>query len=112
MSEFEVIVHDGQIVITEEVASLLKRAKMLDVTIKELTTKRDAIIDSLKSAMNKNHIDSFKTGIVNISRTEAKTKEEINVEKMKADGIYDKYVYTVPTGGYLKATYPKEKNNG
>ncbi len=111
MSDYEVLVRDGQIVVNDEVVNLLNRARMLDITIKELTTKRDAIINSLKSVMNKNGIDSFKSGIVNISRTEAKAKEEINVEKMKKDGIYEKYAYTVPTGGYLRVTYPKVKND-
>ena len=111
MSEkYEVMVEDGHLVITDEVADLLRRARMLNTTIKSLEDERDGIIKTLKDAMNKNGIDSFKSGIVNVSRMATTMKEEINVDKLKKDGLYDKYVYHVPSGGSLRVTYPKEKN--
>lgn len=107
--KYEVMVEDGHLVITDEVAELLKRARMLDATIKSLSKDRDAIIKTMKDAMDKNGIDSFKSDIVNINRTKTTMKEEINVDKLKKDGLYDKYVYHVPSGGSLRVTYPKEK---
>lgn len=107
--KYEVMVEDGHLVITDEVADLLRRARMLNATIKSLEGERDEIIKTLKDAMNKNGIDSFKSGIVNVSRTATTMKEEINVDKLKKDGLYDKYVYHVPSGGSLRVTYPKEK---
>jgi hypothetical protein len=113
MSEkYEVMVEDGHLVITDEVADLLKRARMLDTTIKELTDKRDSIIKTMKDAMNKNGIDKFESPMVNISRTAYSMKEEVNVDKLKKDGLYDQYVYHVPSGGSLRVSYPKEKKNG
>ena len=107
--KYEVMVEDGHLVITDEVADLLRRARMLNTTIKSLEDERDGIIKTLKDAMNKNGIDSFKSGIVNVSRMATTMKEEINVDKLKKDGLYDKYVYHVPSGGTLRVTYPKEK---
>lgn len=110
MAEFELTVTDGQIVVTEEVANLLKTARMLDATIKSLSKDRDAIIKTMKDVMDKNGIDSFKSDIVNINRTATTMKEEVNIDKLKKDGLYEKYCYHVPSGGTLRVTYPKEKN--
>lgn len=109
--KYEVIIKDGQIVMTEEVTNLLKQARLLDETIKDLTKRRDEIIKAMKTAMDKNHIDLFESGIVRIARTSDSVKKEINVVKMKEDGIYDKYVFDLPTKGTLRVTYPKEKDN-
>lgn len=108
----ELTVTDGQIVVTEEVANLLKTARMLDTTIKELSEKRDSIVKALKDAMDKNGINKFESGILNINRTAYSTKTEINVEKLKRDGLYEQYCYSVPSGGSLRVSYPKEKKNG
>ena len=107
--KYEVMVEDGHLVITDEVADLLRRARMLDATIKSLEDERDGIINTLKDAMNKNGIDSFKSGIVNVSRTATTMKEQVNVDKLKKDGLYEKYCYHVPSGGTLRVSYPKEK---
>ena len=107
--KYEVLVEDGHLVITDEVADLLKRARMLNATIKSLEDERDEIINTLKDAMDKNGIDSFKSGIVNVSRIATTMKEAVNVDKLKKDGLYEKYIYHVPSGGSLRVTYPKEK---
>ena len=52
MSEkYEVMVEDGHLVITDEVADLLRRARMLNTTIKSLEDERDGIIKTLKDAL-------------------------------------------------------------
>lgn len=107
--KYEVMVEDGHLVITDDVALLLSRARMLDATIKSLSKERDSIIEAMKDAMNKNGIDKFESDFMRINRSKTTMKDAVNVEKMKADGIYDKYVYHVPSGGSLTATFPKEK---
>lgn len=110
MSEkYEVMVEDGHLVITDEVAELLRRARMLDATIKSLTKDRDAIIKTMKDVMDRNKIDSFESDIININRTAYSTQTKVNVDKLKKDGLYEKYCFHVPSGGTLRVTYPKEK---
>lgn len=111
-NDYEVTVKDGKIVVTEEIASLLERALMLDRTIKDLTDKRDAIVKPLKAAMSKNGITSFKSSYLNVSRTSDSVTETVNVERMKEDGIYERYVMFIPKSGSMRVTYPKEKKNG
>ncbi len=112
MSEYEIIVKDGQIVVTEEIANLLKQAQALDRTIKELTDKRDAIVKPLKSAMNKNGITSFKSDYLSVSRTADSMTETVNEERMKADGVFEKYRMFIPKKGSYRVNFKKEKNNG
>lgn len=111
MTEFELTVKDGQIVVTEEVANALARAQILDKTIKELTAQRDAIVKPLKAAMDKNGITSFKSQYLNVSHTAGSMTETVNVEKMKDDGIYERYVMFIPKNSSYRVTYPKEKKN-
>lgn len=103
------MVEDGHLVITDEVADLLRRARMLDATIKSLTEEKDGIINTMKKVMDKNGIDSFESDILNINRTAYTTQTKVNVDKLKKDGLFEKYCYHVPSGGTLRVTYPKEK---
>jgi len=112
MSEYEITVKDGQIVVTDEVLGILEQARALDRTIKELKAKKDAIEKSLKAAMTKNNIDSFKCDVMTVSKTKDYMKATINEERMKSDGIYEKYLMYLPTSGSMRITYRKEKNNG
>lgn len=112
MSEFELIVKDGQIVVTEEVANALARAQILDKTIKELTAQRDAIVKPLKAAMGKNGITSFKSDYLSVSHTAGSMTETVNIEKMKSDGIFEKYRMYIPKNGSYRVTFKKEKSNG
>ena len=112
MNEFELTVKDGEIVITAEVAGYLEQAQLLDKTIKELTDQRDAIVKPLKAAMDKNGITSFKSQYLNVSHTADSMTETVNIEKMKDDGIYERYVMFIPKNGSYRVTYPKkEKKN-
>lgn len=108
--KLDLTVKDGQIVMTEEVAGLIKAAKAMDETIKDLTKRRDAITKAIKNAMDKNKITVFESADIRIARTSDSTKEEINVEKLKKDGLYSKYVYNVPQKGSLRVTFHKEEN--
>lgn len=111
MSEFELTVKDGKIVITEEVANLLKQARMLDKTIKELKEQKDAIVNTLKDVMGKNHIESFKSDYLNVSYSAGGVTETVNTERMKDDGIYERYVMYMPKAASYRVTFPKEKKN-
>lgn len=111
MNEFELTVKDGQIVITAEVAGYLEQAQLLDKTIKELTAQRDAIVKPLKAAMDKNGITSFKSQYLNVSHTADSMTETVNIEKMKSDGVFEKYRMYIPKNGSYRVTYPKEKKN-
>lgn len=112
MSEFELTVKDGQIVVTEEVANALAQAQILDKTIKELTAQRDAIVKPLKAAMDKNGITSFKSDYLSVSHTAGSMTETVNIEKMKSDGIFEKYRMYIPKNGSYRVTFKKEKSNG
>lgn len=107
--KYEVMIEDGKIVMTDEVAGLIKAAKAMDETIKDLTKRRDAITNAIKTAMDKNKIDVFESADIRIARTSDSTKEEINVEKLKKDGLYSNYVYNVPQKGSLRVTFHKEE---
>ena len=111
MNEFEITVKDGQIVITDEVASLLEQAQILDRTIKELTAKRDAIVKPLKSAMDNNGIESFKSKYLTVSHTADSMTETVNIERMKSDGIFTKYRMFIPKKGSYRVNFKKEKDN-
>lgn len=112
MNEFEIAVKDGEIVITAGVANLLEQAQLLNKTIKDLTAKRDAITEALKWAMSDNGIESFKSQYVNVSHVKASMTETVNVEKLKMDGLYEKYRMYIPKNGSYRVTFKKEKDNG
>ena len=111
MSELNLTVKNGEIVITEEVAGLLAQAQMLDRTIKELEKQKEAIEAPLKAAIIKNKIKQFKCDALTATKVDDTVSVSIDKDKMKADGVLDKYATYKTKAGSVKIYYAKEKKN-
>ena len=107
----DLIVKNGEIVITEEVAGLLAQAQMLDRTIKELEKQKEAIEAPLKAAIVKNNIKQFKCDALTATKVDDTVSVSIDKDKMKADGVLDKYATYKTKAGSVKIYYAKEKQN-
>lgn len=110
--KYEVIVNDGEIILPQEVVDLFNQVKVIDSTIKALTDEKKAIEQPLKEAMKKNGIEKFSCKYMTATKVKDGFTESINTDAMKKDGIYDKYVVSVPKSGYIRITYKKEADNG
>lgn len=110
--KYEVNITNGQIVLPSEVIELFNQVRTIDEAIKELKAQKDAIEKPLKAAMQKNGVDKFTCTYMTATTIKDSMTETVNTEKMKADGVYEKYKMYVPKSGYVRITYKKEKNNG
>lgn len=109
---YEVTVNDGEIELPQEVVELFDQVRTIDATIKALKDQKDSIEKPLKATMQKHGIDKFACEYMTATRVKETLTEAIDTEKMKADGIYDKYMFRVPKAGYIRINYKKEKSNG
>ena len=106
---YEVTVKDGQIELPQEVVELFDQVRSIDSTIKALKEQKDAIEKPLKAAMQKYGIDSFKCDYMTATRVKKSFTETVNIERMKDDGIYEKYRMQMPKAGYVSIRYKKVK---
>lgn len=109
---YEVTINDGAIELPAEVVALFDQVRTIDATIKTLKEQKDSIEKPLKAAMQKYGIDKFTCEYMTASRVKETMTEAVDTEKMKKDGIYEKYMFRVPKAGYVRISYKKEKSNG
>lgn len=112
MSKYQVEIVDGQIELPQEVVELFNQVRTIDATIKALKEQKDAIEKPLKAAMQKHNIDKFTCEYMTATTIKETMTESVNTERMKEDGIYEKYKMLIPKAGYVRINYKKEKNNG
>lgn len=112
MAEYDIAINNGEITLTAEAIELFNQVHTIDATIKALKERKEAIEKPLKAAMQKNGIEKFECKYMTASNVMGSMSETVNVERMKKDGIYDKYKMYVPKSGYVRITYKKEKDNG
>lgn len=110
-NKYEVTVENGEIKLPEEVVNLFDQVRTIDATIKALKEQKDAIEKPLKAAMEKYGVDSFKCDYMTATRVKGSYTETVNTERMKDDGIYEKYKMLMPKAGYVSIRYKKEKKN-
>lgn len=113
MDKYEVVVTETGIELPHEAIELFRRVKAIDETIKTLKAEKDAIEKPLKAAMQNSGIKKFEyEGLMTATTVAGGWSEQVDTERMKKDGIYDKYMYRVPRNGSVRITYKKEKANG
>ena len=110
--KYEITTNNGELVVNETVLALFDKARTLKATIDTLKKELDAIEKPLKSAMLKGDVKAYKGDILSATKVDDTMTETVNVERMKADGIYEQYKMLVPKNGYVRITYKKEKDNG
>ena len=107
--KYELSVSNGEIEVPQEVLKLFEEARRIDAEIKALKAQKDAIEKPLKQAMQKHGVDSFKCEYMTASRVSMSFTETVNTERMKEDGIYEKYMMLIPKAEHVRIAYKKEK---
>lgn len=111
MDKYEVIVNESGIVLPEEVEKLFNEARTIDETVKDLNKKKKAIEEPLKKAMIKHGIDKFKCQYMSATTTIGAEYDIIDTDKMKADGIYEKYAIRAKKTDYVTIRYKRERDD-
>lgn len=109
---YEVSVRDGQIELPQEVVELFNQVRTIDSTIKALKEQKDAIEKPLKAAMQKYKVSKFQCDYMTAYTVAPTVELKVNVDKLRADGLFEKYSYPSPKAGYVAIKYKKEKDNG
>lgn len=107
--KYEITTNNGELVVNETVLALFDKARTLKATINTLQKELDAIEKPLKSAMLNGDVKAYKGDILSATKVDDTMTETVNIERMKADGIYEKYKMLVPRNGYVRIAYKKEK---
>lgn len=110
MDNYEVLVVGDEIILPAQVEELFGTVSELSAEIKALEAKKKAIEEPLKKAMKKYGIDKFKCKYMTASTVKGSTYVSYDAEKMKADGVYEKYAMVLPKDSYVKITYKKAKD--
>lgn len=110
MAKYEVIVNDAGIVLPPEVEQLFNTARTIDETVKELQKQKKEIEEPLKKAMLKYGVDKFQCDYMSASTVIGANYDIINTDKMKEDGIYEKYAIPTKKSDYVTIRYRKAKD--
>lgn len=76
----------------------------LDRKKNELAEQKKQICDYFEKLMEDNAVYKFESERLRITRIAAGTKTTVDTDKLKADGLYDKYSKKVASKGYVKIT--------
>lgn len=110
--KYEVIINDrGEIELPEEIIKAFDAVRTISQTIKELEAQKKAIEEPLKKAMLKHGVEKFKCPYMSASTVKGSAYDAINTEKMKADGVYDKYAIHMTKADYVTIRYKKDEKN-
>lgn len=101
---FEMTVVNGELKANERALTLFEEARELKRIINDAKARLDEIEKPLKKAVIGNKA-KYSGDILSATYVKASTVEQVNIEKMKQDGIYDKYKVLVPRDEYAKVTY-------
>lgn len=97
MNEFEekygISVSEGTLVLAEKAEKAIERAARLKTMIKSFQEELDSIESPLKGVMFKHNVKSFENDKVKLTMRNGSVRDVIDKEKMKADGVYEKYTY-------------------
>lgn len=110
MAKYEVLVNDAGIVLPPEVEQLFNTARTIDETVKELQKQKKEIEEPLKNAMLKYGVDKFQCDYMSASTVIGANYDIINTDKMKEDGIYEKYAIHAKKSDYVTIRYRKAKD--
>lgn len=97
----------------EELAQLAELAKLEEAIIdiekqkKEAVARRDELKQGIEAKMREYGVDKWETDNLRFTLVEETTKKMVDSDKLKADGIYDKYSKNVVVKGYVKITIKK-----
>lgn len=97
----------------EEMKQLAELAKLEAAIIdiekqkKEAVARRDELKQGVEAKMREFGVDKWETDNLRFTLVEETTKKMVDAEKMKADGIYERYTKNVVVKGYVKITIKK-----
>lgn len=74
---------------------------------KEAVARRDELKQGVEAKMREFGVDKWETDNLRFTLVSETTKKMVDSDKMKADGIYDKYTKDVAVKGYVKITIKK-----
>lgn len=103
--KYEMTIVEGKLIPNDRALQAFEEARLLNQQIKELTDRRDTIINALKKAMKDNNVDEYDGKSLRAKKVPSTTVETVNTDAMKKDGIYEKYLLLIPRDGYTKVTY-------
>jgi len=103
----EIIVKNGELIVPESALALFDEARVLKNTIKELQSRLDEIEKPLKDAMYKSGVKKYEGTALTASKIEGSEYETVDVDRLAADGLYDKYVTVKKKKDSVRITYKK-----
>lgn len=93
--EYELLtLENNNIVVEQAVIDRIKTLKDLKAKIEDLEERMRM---ELKYAMDECGIDKYSNDSFSVTYVKPKPKRELNVNKLKEDGLYEKYSYEVVT---------------
>ena len=97
----------------EDMAKLAELSRLEEAIIdierqkKEAVARRDELKQGVEAKMREFGVDKWETDNLRFTLVSETTKKMVDSDKMKADGIYDKYTKDVAVKGYVKITIKK-----
>lgn len=103
MKEVQVI--ENEIVVAND---LLMELKEWQAYKKQMEAKEKKVKAEILKAMKNNNIKSFENDVVKITYVPESTRKTVDVEMMKALGVYDDFATETTTSESIRMTFKKD----
>lgn len=103
----ELVAKEMNALITDDFVEQLEQLDYLEQQIKMFKTKNK---EKIKEIFKKYNIKSFKNDYITITYVDGGMKKALDIERLKDDGVYDKYVMLKPYEEQIRIT-KKGKND-
>lgn len=98
--EYELLtIENNNIVVEQAVIDRIKMFKELKEKIDELDAQ---LKEELEFAMRECGVKKYSNDVFTVTYIEPSSRRYVDTEKLKADGLYEEYSYTVPTSSFVK----------
>lgn len=98
---YELVAKEMNALITDDFVEKLEQLDYLEEQIK-LFKKENK--DKIKEIFKKYNIKTFKNDYVSITYVQEGMKKQLDMERLKADGVYDKYLMLKPYDEQIRIT--------
>ena len=92
-------ISNGQIAVMQEVQDQIKVLKVAEKQLKSIEARLKA---EMYKAMREYNVKQFESDTLRITRIDPSTRKQVDVQKLKDDGLYEEYSYVGETNGYAK----------
>ena len=105
MMDFNITVTDGNIIIDEAAAQIIRQARDLELAMKAAEIKQKAVRQAIMQAMEQSGVKRFENDDVEITYIDATTRNTVDTKALKEQGLYESFLKQTPVKASVRVAY-------